>query len=408
MAADAIQAIEVAEDLAIVMVVALAMALVCYWTRQPFVIGYIIAGVIVGPYTPPFALLLQPDVLSILAQVGVVFLLFAVGLEYPLTRFRSIGRQAIFIALVQSLGTFAAGYFVGRLFGFAEFDSLFLGLAVSVTSTIILSKVLEEAGVLQNEIAALVIGITVIEDVIVISVLGILQSVAATGSLSIFTTVGTVALVIVFIGGALALGSRTVPWLVDALSGTHRTDLLLIGVLGIAFGLSFLANLIGLSVATGAFLAGVLAAESGSQRSLHELVAPFKEVFGAIFFVSVGALMDIEILPLYLLPIAAFLATSFTAKWVLTYVAARIEKVDRAAARRTALCVSAAGGEVALVVATTGSESGVTSAFVLPMIGAVTIVATFIAPYLVRYAWSTPPTPRTAAPPSSAGPGAEP
>jgi CPA2 family monovalent cation:H+ antiporter-2 len=381
-----VEAIQVLQDLAIVMIIALAMALISYWTHQPFIIAYIIAGVIAGPYTPPFSLLLHPDILTIFAQIGVVFLLLAVGLEYPLARLRSVGRQAIFIALSESLGTFVVGFFVGRAFGFPEFNSLFLGLGVSVTSTIILSKVLEELGVIQHQIAGLVLGITIIEDVIVISVLGTLQSVAATGKISILSASLSVALVVVFIGGALYVGSRTVPRLVDSLWKTRRTDLLLVGILGVAFGLAFLANFIGLSVATGAFLAGVLVAESKSQGRALDLIAPLKELFGAIFFVSVGALMDVELLPLYIIPIVALLATAFTSKLVITYFSARIQKVDRLAARRTALSLSASGGEVALVVATAGSESGVTAPFVLPMIGAMTIITTFLAPYVVRFA----------------------
>ncbi len=377
----------VIQDLAIVMLIALGMALLFRWIRQPLLIGYILAGMIVGQYTPPFALIRQPDVLNALAELGIVFLLFAVGLEYPLARLRAVGRKALVIALAESLSTFAAGFVVGEAFGFPFYDSLFIGLAISVTSTVILSKALEDLGALKSKDASLVLGITVVEDVITVTILGILQSAAQTGHLAPLSIAFAIALVVLFIGVVLVVGPRTVSPLVDALARTGMREILLIAVLGIAFGLAIISSLLGISVATGAFLAGVLVAESNSQALAHEMMTPLKEVFGAIFFVSMGALMDIGLLPQYLVPIGAFLAVAFGAKLLATYVAARQQRVDARAARRTALTLSASGGELSIVVAKGGSDIGATGAFVLPFIGALTVVTTILAPYLIRYAW---------------------
>jgi CPA2 family monovalent cation:H+ antiporter-2 len=383
----------VIQDLAIVVVVALGMALLFRWLHQPLLIGYIVAGIIIGPYTPPFSLIQYPDILEALAEIGIVFLLFAVGLEYPVSRLRAVGRKAIVIALAESLSTFAAGFFVGRVFGFTFYDSLFIGLAISVTSTVILSSVLEDLGVLRSPDTTLVLGITVVEDVVVVSMLGILQSTAQTGHLSLLTVAVSLTLVIVFIAGILVLGPRTISPMIDRVRESGGRETLLLAILGVAFGLSIVSSVIGISVATGAFLAGVLIAESNTQAVAHELMAPLKELFGAIFFVSMGALMDFGLLPRYILPIVVFLALAFGVKLASTYLAARRERILGPEARRTALTLSASGGELSIVVAKGGADINATSPFVLPFIGALTVVTTILAPFLIRYAWRTPPSP---------------
>lgn len=382
-----LEAVQVIQDLAIVMIVALAMALLSYRLRQPLILGYVVAGIIVGPFTPPVSLLSHPDILNLFAEIGIVFLLFAVGLEYPIARLRSVGRRAIVIALIESLGTFAAGTVVGLLLGLSEFNSLFVGLAISVTSTILLSQALEEMGVVRGLDAGVILGITVVEDVIVVSALAILQSVGATGRVSVVGILISLALVIVFLVGAIVLGSRTVPKLIDMVAATGRTDLLLVATLGVAFGLSILSNLIGISVATGAFLGGVLVAESRHQDLARTRFAPLKDLFAAIFFVSMGALMDIELLPSILVLLVALIFTAFAAKWVATYLAARATDLPRRSSTRTAWGLSAAGGELSLVVAKGGIDVGATTPIVLPLVGAFTIVMTFARPYFLRYAW---------------------
>jgi monovalent cation:H+ antiporter-2, CPA2 family len=206
----AIIAIQEIQDLAVVMLLALAVAFVFHRLGQPLILGYILAGILAGPFTPPFSLILHIDILGLLAEIGIVFLLFAIGLEFPIARFRSVGRKAMVIALCEALTTFAVGALVARAFGLSNFDSLFIGLATSVTSTVVLSKVLEELGVLTRPEAGLVLGITVVEDVVVITCLGLLQSIAPGGSLSILGVLLAVTLVVVFIGAVLLLGPRIV------------------------------------------------------------------------------------------------------------------------------------------------------------------------------------------------------
>ena len=378
---------QVVQDFAIIMVVASVMALVSYRLKQPMVIGYIVAGMIIGPYTPPFSFILHPEILNLLAEIGIVLLLFVVGLEYPIAKLRSVGRKALIIAFSEAFGTFGLGFAVGQVIGMTLFDSLFIALAISVTSTVVLSRVLQEFGIAKTDVSTLLLGVTVIEDIIIVSTLAVLQSVASTGTLAIEDIAISIGLVLVFIAGALFIGSKTIPKFVDFVSKTNQVDVLVVAILGVAFGLSFIANQLGISVAAGAFFAGVLVAESRSQATARVLTSPLKDMFAALFFVSVGALMDVSQLSFFIVPALIFVATSFAAKFITVYLSSKSQGLSKKATIQTAFGSSASGGELALVVAKGGADVGVTSAFVLPMVGTMTIITSFLSPYLVRFGW---------------------
>lgn len=381
------EAAAVIQDFAIVMVIASVMALIFYKIKQPMVIGYIAAGMLIGPYTPPFSLITHPEVVNLLAEIGIVLLLFVVGLEYPIAKLKSVGKKALIIATTEAFGTLALGYVVGQAMGLAFFDSLFLALSISVTSTVIVMRVLEELGMIKDKAAVLLLGVAVIEDIIIVSILAVLQSVAATGSLSIQEVGISVGLVLAFIGGALFFGSKTVPKFVDMVSKTNHHDLIIVAVLGVAFGLSFLANQIGVSVAAGAFFAGVLVAESKSHAIARVLSMPLRDMFAALFFVSVGALMDISLLPLFIVPALILIATSFAGKFVTVYLSAKMMGTDKKTSMKSGFALSASGGELALVTAKGGADVGATSAFILPMVGTMTIITTFLSPYVIKFGW---------------------
>ncbi len=378
---------QVVQDFAIIMVVASVMALVSYRLKQPMVIGYIVAGMIIGPYTPPFSFILHPEVLNLLSEIGIVLLLFVVGLEYPIAKLRSVGRKALVIAFSEAFGTFVLGFAVGQIIGMTLFDSLFIALAISVTSTVVLSRVLQEFGIAKTDVSTLLLGVTVIEDIIIVSTLAVLQSVASSGTLAIEEIAISTGLVLAFIAGALFIGSKTIPKFVDFVSKTNQVDVLVVAILGVAFGLSFIGNQLGISVAAGAFFAGVLVAESRSQATARVLTSPLKDMFAALFFVSVGALMDVSQLPLFIIPALIFVATSFAAKFITVYLSSKSQGLSKKATIQTAFGSSASGGELSLVVAKGGADVGATSAFVLPMVGTMTIITSFLSPYLVKFGW---------------------
>ena len=375
-------------DFSIIMIVAGAMAMLSYRFKQPMVIGYIGAGMIIGPHTPPFSLIFNLDILNLFAEIGIVLLLFVVGTEFPIEKLRKIGRKAFLIALSEASGTFVAGYVVGQsILGFPFFDSLFLALAISVTSTVIVMRVLEELGMIKDESSVLILGVAIIEDIIVISMLAILQSVGSIGGLS-FADVGiSVAITLAFIAGVLGVGSKIVPRLVDYVSRTNQHDVLVVVILALVFGLSFIAYQLGISVAAGAFFAGVLIAESKSHSVSRVLATPIRDMFAALFFVSVGALMDISLLPLFIVPALILIAVSLVAKFLTVYMAAKSQGFSKLTSLRAGIGLSSSGGELALVVAKGGADIGVTSSFLLPMVGAMTIITTFISPYIIKFGW---------------------
>jgi K+:H+ antiporter len=377
----------VLQDFTIIMIVASIMAMVSYKLKQPMVIGYIIAGMIIGPFTPPFSLISNFDVLNLFAEIGVILLLFVVGLEFPLEKLRKIGKKALVIASSEAFGTFAIGYLVCQALNYSLSDSLFLALAISVTSTVIVMRILEELGMIKEDASVVILGVAVIEDIIIISMLAILQSVSVSGELYGIELVVSIGTVLAFIGGALFIGSKTVPKFVNLIGKTNQHDVLIVAIIGVAFGLSFVAFEIGISVATGAFFAGVLIAESKVHSVTRVLTTPIKDVFGAVFFVSVGALMDITQLPLFIVPALILILVSIGAKFFTVYFAARSQGYKTQTALRAAFGLSSSGGELALVVAKGGTDVGTTSSFVLPMVGAMTIITTFITPYLIKIGW---------------------
>jgi monovalent cation:H+ antiporter-2, CPA2 family len=384
----AIEIGQILQDFSVIMIIAGAMAMLSYRFKQPMVIGYIGAGMIIGPHTPPFSLVLNLDVLNLFAEIGIVLLLFVVGMEFPIEKLRKIGRKAFLIALSEALGTFSIGLFIGLyLLNFLFFDSLFLALAISVTSTVIVMRVLEELGMIKDESSILILGVAIIEDIIVISMLAILQSVGSTGGLS-FADVGiSVGITLAFIVGVLVIGSKTVPKLVDRVSKTNQHDVLVVVILALVFGLSYIAYQLGISVAAGAFFAGVLIAESKSHAVSRVLATPIRDMFAALFFVSVGALMDVSLLPLFIVPALILIAVSLVAKFTTVYLAAKSQGFNKLTSLRAGIGLSSSGGELALVVAKGGVDVGVTSSFLLPMVGAMTIITTFISPYIIKFGW---------------------
>ena len=166
-------------DLAIIMVVAAVMIAIAFKLKQPMVIGYIFAGMIIGPYTPPFTLVSSLETINLLAELGIIMLLFVVGIEFPVAKLRAVGRISLVVALAETLGTLMIVFFIAQYLEFSFFDSMFLSLAMSITSTVITVKVLEELGLIQDKSSLLLLGISIIEDILAISILAMLQSVGA-------------------------------------------------------------------------------------------------------------------------------------------------------------------------------------------------------------------------------------
>ncbi|HKU49463.1 MAG TPA: cation:proton antiporter [Nitrososphaera sp.] len=374
----------VVQDIAVIMVVAAIMLAITFKLKQPMVIGYIIAGMVIGPYTPPFSLVHNQETLNLFAELGIIMLLFVTGTEFPIAKLRSVGRISIVTALTESLGTLVIVFFIAQYLGFSFYDSMFLALALSVTSTVITIRILEDVGLIRDKSSTLILGMLIVEDIIVISALGVMQSVITVGTVSFVDILITLSIVAGFIGGIIIIGSKFVPQLIDRAGRTNDYALLLITILGLAFGLSFIANGLGMSVVIGAFLAGVLVAESKSAAVARIITIPLRDMFAALFFISIGALMNVALLPTFIVPAIILILTSFASK--LLIVTGMLVKggFDNATAIRAGFGISSTKGEMSLVVAKGGQDVGAITPSILPILGVVTIVTTFIGPFIIR------------------------
>jgi monovalent cation:H+ antiporter-2, CPA2 family len=377
----------IVQDFAVIMIIAAIMLIITYKLKQPMVIGYILAGMVIGPYTPPFTLIQSVETVNVFAELGIIMLLFVIGTEFPIAKLKSVSRTAIIVGIPESLGTLIIVFFIAQTLGFSFFDSVFIALAMSITSTVVTIKILEELNVLRDRSSVLILGVLIIEDIIAVSALAILQSTASANSdqVSIIQISLSIGVVLAFIGSILILGSKFIPNALDKVGKTNDYALLLIVILGLAFGLSFMAKALGLSVVIGAFLAGVLVAESKTAAIAKVITIPLRDVFSALFFISIGALMNISLVPLFIGPAIVLILSSFVSKLLIVTGILQLRRYDSSTSLRTGLGLSASRGEMSLIIAKGGQDIGVISSSVLPILGVVTVVTTFLAPYVIKF-----------------------
>jgi monovalent cation:H+ antiporter-2, CPA2 family len=379
----------IVQDFAVIMIIAAIMLFLTHRFKQSMVIGYLIAGMIIGPFTPPFTLIHEIETVNIFAELGIIMLLFVIGIEFPIAKLKQIGKISIIVGLTESIGTMVITFFVAQRLGFTTFDSMFLGLAMSITSTVVTIKVLEELGKIKERSSILILGVLIVEDIVAVSVLAILQSIAVaadTEEIAIIPISISIAIAVVFIGSILVLGSKFLPNLIDRIGKTNDYALLLIVILGLAFGLSFIANILGLSVVIGAFLAGVLVAESRSATVAKVITIPLRDVFSALFFVSIGALVNVSLIPLYIVPVIVLILTAFVVKFLLVFAVLAKSKFRNTDILKVGLGLATAKGEMSLVIAKGGQDVGAITSSILPILSVVTIITSFATPYILKFA----------------------
>ena len=254
-------------DLAIIMILAGIVTLAFFKIRHPLIIGYLFAGMLIGPLSPLWApfltdtgtaegaagLLSDIGALHVFAEIGVILLLFVIGIEFPFAKIRSIGKVAIGVGTLGLFLTLILVFYVCTTIGLEFMDSLFLAAALSISSTAVIVKVLEEAGKIKRESSILVLGILIVGDVIAVILIASLESIALVGNVSIEGIITVVVVAIILIVGTFTVGIRTIPKLVDKVATAQNREILLLSVLGVCFGYALLANVVGLSVAIGHF-----------------------------------------------------------------------------------------------------------------------------------------------------------
>jgi len=387
-------------DLAIIMILAAIVTLAFFKIRQPLIIGYLFAGMLIGPLSPLWTSILPENgssgpaagigilsdisALNLFADIGVILLLFVIGIEFPFAKIRSIGKVAIGAGTLGLFVTLGVVFLAASALGLNFMDSLFIAAALSISSTAIIIKILQDSGKIKKESSILVLGVLIVEDVIAVILIASLESVGLVGAVSIETVV----LVTVVAGGlfigTFTVGRRVIPPLIDKVASAQNREILLLSVLGVCFGYALLANVVGLSVAIGAFLAGVLVAESKSSEVSKILSSPIKDMFVAIFFVSVGALMDVTQLEDYIFIAIALIAVTIAMKFGGNLLGTTAFRMGKGKSLRSAFALSAPRGEFSIVIIKVGVDMGVVSAFLFPLIGLITIITAFISPFLIR------------------------
>ena len=387
-------------DLAIIMILAAIVTLAFFKIRQPLIIGYLFAGMLIGPLSPLWTSFLPANggsasvtgigilsdisALNLFADIGVILLLFVIGIEFPFAKIRSIGKVAVGAGTLGLFATLGVVFLAASAMGLNFMDSLFIAAALSISSTAIIIKVLEEAGKIKKESSILILGVLIVEDVIAVILIASLESIGLVGTVSIENVVLVAVVAAGLIVGTFTIARRVIPPLIDKVASAENREILLLSVLGVCFGYALLANVVGLSVAIGAFLAGVLVAESRSAEVSKILSSPIKDMFVAIFFVSVGALMDITQLESYIFLAIALIAVTLAMKFSGNILGNMIFRQPKGKSLRVAFALSAPRGEFSIIIIKVGVDMGVVSAFLFPLIGLITIITAFIAPFLTK------------------------
>lgn len=390
-------------DLAFIMIIGAIVTLAFFKIKQPLIIGYLFAGMLIGPFSHIWSWVLPEggpstdalesvgilsdiSALNLFAEIGVILLLFVIGIEFPYAKIKSIGRVAIGVGTIGLFLTLGVVFYTASALGLQFMDALFISAALSISSTAIIVKLLEEMGKIKNESSILVLGILIVEDVIAVILISSLQSIALVGTVSIESVIVVVLVATGLIVGTFTIGTRVIPPLIDRVAAAEHREILLLSVLGVCFGYALFANIVGLSVAIGAFLAGVLVAESKSAEVAKLLSSPIKDMFVAIFFISVGALMDISQLENYLFIAIVLIAVATGMKFGGNMIGNILFRQKRGKSLRSAFTLAAPRGEFSIVIVKAGVDIGAVSSFLFPLIGIISIITAFISPFLVKAA----------------------
>ncbi len=371
------------KDFAIIMVVAGAITLVFRRLRQPVILGYLIAGVLIGPYTLPTPPVTDVHTINLLADLGLVLLLFGIGLEFSWNKIRQFGLQVLVIGAVEIVTMISIGYGLGQAFGWSTTDSIFLGAALHISSSAIIVKILRDSGKLNRLSSRIIVGILVVEDFAAITIIAVLSGMATTGTTDIGDIGSLILRLVIFVVSSLVIGAVFVPRLIRFTHRFNSREALLVTSLGLCFALALLGEYLGLSISIGAFLMGSLIGDTENSEEVIETIGPVRDMFAAIFFVTIGMLIDIRDIGQFILPAAivsvVFIAGKVIANTVATFLAGNSGK--------TALEVGMGMpqvGEFSLVIVRVGTQGGIVLPQLYPVIALATALTSFTTPYISR------------------------
>jgi CPA2 family monovalent cation:H+ antiporter-2 len=367
--------------LTIVLCVAGVTTLVFQWLKQPVVLGYILAGLVIGPHVS-IPIVADPDVVHTLSELGVILLMFGLGLEFTLGKLVKAAPTAGITAVLQCSVMMWLGFLVAQLLGWTMMESLFAGAVISISSTTIIAKAFDEQGI-AGDLRQFVVAILILEDVIAVMLMAILTAVASGSGLSAHELVLTIGRLGGVLFGLVAIGLLVVPRLMRLVVRVGRAETVVVVAIGICFGISLLVQELGYSVALGAFVAGMLVAESGKTAQIEPLVQPVRDIFAAVFFVAVGMLIDPAQIAEHWVAVLAFTAIVVIGKVASVsfgaFMSGRSTKTSIAAGMSLAQI-----GEFSFIIAGLGLSLGVIGDHVYPVAVAVSAITTLLTPALIR------------------------
>jgi CPA2 family monovalent cation:H+ antiporter-2 len=369
--------------LTVVLCVAGVTTIVFQRLRQPVVLGYILAGLLIGPRVP-FPVVADPDIVHALSELGVILLMFGLGLEFSLRKLFRGAPTAGLTALLQCSVMISLGYVTARLLGWSEMDSIFAGALVSISSTTIIAKAFDEQKI-GGELRELVVGILIVEDLIAVVLMAILTGAASGSGVSAHELVILVLRLAGFLVGMVVIGLLVVPRLMRAVVRLGRPETIVVSAIGVGFGGALLADELGYSVALGAFVAGMLVAESGKVREIEHLVEPVRDIFAAVFFVAVGMLIDPAQIAAQWVAVLVFTAIVVVGKVTSVTIGAFVTGKSTTTAVSAGMSLAQIG-EFSFIIAGLGLSLGVIGDYVYPVAVAVSAVTTLITPALIRRA----------------------
>jgi monovalent cation:H+ antiporter-2, CPA2 family len=371
-------------DLALILMAGAVTTLVFKKIKQPLVLGYIIAGFLVGPHFQAIPTVADGENIEVLAEIGVIFLLFSLGLEFSFKKLMRVGGEASITALVEIAFITVAGYYAGIWMGWSTMDSLFLGGMLASSSTTIIIRAFDELGMKTKQFAGIVFGVLVVEDIVVILLMVLLSTIAVTKEFEGSEILFTISKLLFFLALWFMAGIFVLPTLLKKASALLDDETLLILAIGLCLGMVVFAVNVGFSAELGAFIMGSIIAETTKAEKIEHLTKPVKDLFGAIFFVSVGMMIDPKAIMTYGIPVAIVTFITLFGKLFSTTIGALLSGQGLKQSVQVGMSMAQIG-EFAFIVATLGLSLGVTSDFLFPVAVGASAITTFTTPYLIKF-----------------------
>ena len=372
-------------DLALIMIFAGVMTLLFKSLKQPIVLGYIVAGFLASPNMPYMPSITDGHSVHVWSDIGVIFLLFALGLEFSFKKILKMGAAPIIAAIAIIISMMYVGSLVGQLFGWSEMNSIFLGGMLAMSSTTIIFKAFDDMGLGKERFAGLVLSVLIIEDILAIVLMVMLSTMAVSKEFEGTQMLQSILKLGFFLVLWFVVGIFLIPLFLRKVKKLMNDETLLIIALAMCFGMVVFASAVGFSAAFGAFVMGSILAETVEAHTIEHLVSPVKNLFGAIFFVSVGMMVDVNLIIEYIGPILCIVAAIMLGQTILSTCAFLISGQTLKTAMQCSFSLTQIG-EFAFILASLGTSLKVTSDFLYPIVVAVSVFTTFTTPYMIRLA----------------------